>query len=116
VFFLDDVTFHVSEVVNRRNCRIGAVKIHSPKVNMWVGLLHDKLVGPFFVSEKTVTGCLYMDMLELYALPQLSPQTILQQDGVPPHFCHHVRNHLDRGMAGGSAGVDQLLGLLGRQI
>jgi hypothetical protein len=21
-------------------------------------------------------------------LPQLAPQTILQQDGVPPHFCH----------------------------
>jgi hypothetical protein len=39
-------------------------------------------------------------MLELDALPQLPPQTVLQQDGVPPHFCYHVRNHLDREIAG----------------
>jgi hypothetical protein len=39
-------------------------------------------------------------MLELYALPQLPPQTILQHDGVPPHFCNQVGNHLDRKMAG----------------
>jgi hypothetical protein len=38
-------------------------------------------------------------MLELYALPQLPPQTILQQHGVVPHFCHHVMNNLDREMA-----------------
>jgi hypothetical protein len=38
-------------------------------------------------------------MLELYALPQLPPPTILQQNGAP-HFCYHVRNHLDREMAG----------------
>jgi hypothetical protein len=25
---------------------------------------------------------------------------LLQQDGAPPHFCHHVTNHLDREMAG----------------
>jgi hypothetical protein len=41
-----------------------------------------------------------MDTLELYVLPQLPPQAILQQDGMPPHFCHCVRNHLDREMAG----------------
>jgi hypothetical protein len=38
-------------------------------------------------------------MLKLYALPQLSPQTILQEDGAPPNFCHHVRNHVDREIA-----------------
>jgi hypothetical protein len=65
-----------------------------------VGQLNAQQVGPFFFSEKTVTGRSYWDMLELYALPKLPPQTILQQDGVPPHFCHHVRNHLDREMAG----------------
>jgi hypothetical protein len=41
-----------------------------------------------------------LDMLELYALLQLPPKTILQQDGAPPHFCHHDRNHVDREMAG----------------
>jgi hypothetical protein len=28
---------------------------------------------PFFFSEKTVTGCSYLVMLELYALPKLPP-------------------------------------------
>jgi hypothetical protein len=38
--------------------------------------------------------------MELYAVPQLPPPTIPQQDEAPPHFYHHVRNHLDREMAG----------------
>jgi hypothetical protein len=65
---------------------------------MWPGLMH-KLTEPFLLLEKTVTGHLYLNMLELYALLQLPPQTILQHDRVPPHFCHHVKNHLDREMA-----------------
>jgi hypothetical protein len=38
------------------------------KVNMWAGLMHDKLIGPFFFLEKTVTGRSYLIMLELYHL------------------------------------------------
>jgi hypothetical protein len=68
--------------------------------------MHDKLIGPFFFLEKTVTAHSYLDMLELYALPQLPPQTILQQEGATPHFCHHIRNHLNREMAGGWIGRD----------
>jgi hypothetical protein len=44
-----------------------------------------KLTGPFFFSEKTVTGRLYLDMLELLAPHQLPPQTILQEMGR-----HHI--------------------------
>jgi hypothetical protein len=62
--------------------------------------MHDRLIGLFFFSEEIVTRHSYLDMLELYALPQLPPETILQEDGVPPHFCHRVRNHLAREMAG----------------
>jgi hypothetical protein len=62
--------------------------------------MHDKLIGPLFFSEKTVTGRSYLDVLELYVVPQLPPQTTLQQDGAPPRFYHHVRNHLDKEMAG----------------
>jgi hypothetical protein len=76
----------------------------SPKVNVWAGLL-DKLIQPSFFSEKTVTGRSYFDTPKLYALPQLPPQTILHQDGAP-HFCPHVRNHLDREMAGRWIGRD----------
>jgi hypothetical protein len=61
----------------------GSMRVHvtcelerdSPKVNMWACLMH-KLLEPFFSSEKTVTGRSYLDMLELYALPQFPPQTI----------------------------------------
>jgi hypothetical protein len=97
--------FHVNGVVNRYNCRIwgsqnphdtGELERSSPKVNMWASLMHDKFIGLFSFLEKTVTGRLYLDMLELYALSQLPPQTIFQQYG----FYHHVRNHLDREMAG----------------
>jgi hypothetical protein len=108
VCFLHKAMFHVNGVVNRYNCSIWSsqnphftceLERGSPKVNVWAGLMH-KLIQWFFFSEKTVTRCLYLDMPELYALPQWPPQTILQQDGVPSHFCHHVRNHLDREMAG----------------
>jgi hypothetical protein len=87
---------------------------------VWAGLVHDKLIGPFLFLEKIVTRRSCSDMLELYVLPQLPPQTIFQQNGAPSHFCYHVRNYLDREMVGrwlgdGSAEVDQSLGLLGRQ-
>jgi hypothetical protein len=50
-------------------------------------------------EEKSVTGRLYLDMLELYAVPQLPPQAVLQEDGALPNFCHRDRNHLDKEMA-----------------
>jgi hypothetical protein len=123
VCFLDEETFYATGAVNMYNCRIwGSQNPHvtcemetgSSKVNVKACLMHDKLIGPFFFMEKTVTGHLYLDMLELYALPQLPPQTILQQAGVLPHFCQHVRYHLDREMAG--RWIRQSLGRLGHQI
>ncbi|PNF24397.1 hypothetical protein B7P43_G09698 [Cryptotermes secundus] len=93
VGFSDGATFRVSGAVNRYNCRIWGsqnpyvtceLERGNPNKNVWAGLMHDKLIGPFFFSEKTVAGRSYLDMLELYALPQLPPQTILQQDGAPP--------------------------------
>ncbi|PNF16099.1 hypothetical protein B7P43_G03298 [Cryptotermes secundus] len=62
--------------------------------------MHDKLTGPVFFSEKTVAERSYLDLLELYTLPQLPSRTFLLQVWALPHFCHHVRNHLDRKMAG----------------
>jgi hypothetical protein len=85
--------FHVSGLVKRYNCRIlgsqnprvtSEVETGSSKVNMWASLMQNKLIGQFFFSEKAVTGHSYLDMLELYALPRLQPQTILQQDVAPP--------------------------------
>jgi hypothetical protein len=40
--------------------------------------------------ESTVTGHSYFDMLENFAVPQIPPGFIVQQDGAPPHFHRDV--------------------------
>ncbi|KAJ4444436.1 hypothetical protein ANN_06228 [Periplaneta americana] len=49
-----------------------------------------------FFAEKTVTANTYLDMLQLYAAPQLPDGAIFQQDGTPPHFTNMVRTFLER--------------------
>jgi hypothetical protein len=107
VVFSDEATFHISGKVNRHNCRIwGSENPHvirehqrdSEKVNVWCALYHNTVIGPFFFAEKTITGITYLDMLEQFALPQLSnlqPGIVFQQDGAPPHWNLNVRAFLD---------------------
>ena len=106
VLFSDEATFHVSGSVNRHNVRIwGTQNPHvyhehvrdSPKVNVWCGLMKNRIIGPFFFHEKSITGPVYQDMLEQFVYPQvadLQPQVIFQQDGAPPHWSLDVRNSL----------------------
>jgi hypothetical protein len=70
----------VNGCVNRHNCRIWGSQqpneIHeyvrgSAKVNVWCGLLCDRVVGPFFFTESTITGDIYLDLLQLYVFPQI---------------------------------------------
>ena len=63
----------------------------SPKANVWCGLLYDRVTGPFFFSEKTVTGIVCLDLLEQYVFPQsetfeqeIVSRVIFMQDGAPP--------------------------------
>lgn len=110
VMFSDEATFHVSGSVNRHNCRIwGSEPPHefiehqrdSPKVNVWCGLMHDRIVGPFIFAEKTINGNIYCDMLELYVFPQIDDieqekgPIFFQQDGAPPHYSNRVRDALN---------------------
>jgi hypothetical protein len=49
----------------------------------------DYQLRPFFFMEPTVTGINYLDMLQLWLMPQLqedSENFILQQGGATPHF------------------------------
>lgn len=80
VCFIDEATFQVSGKVNHRNCHIWGsqnsrdVRKHeqdSLKWNVWCGLTNAGVIGPFFFHEKTVTGAVYLDMLENYAMPQI---------------------------------------------
>ena len=80
VCFSDKATFHTSGNVKRHNVRIWGWENphivlqhvrHSPKVNVWWGLMHNKITGPFFFNEPPTTATLYLDMLEVYVTPQL---------------------------------------------
>ena len=80
VCFSDESTFHISGLQNRHNLRIwGSENPHdtcefkrdSPKLNVWCGIMHDKIMGPFFFAEKSITAQIYLDVLTEYVLPQL---------------------------------------------
>ncbi|KFM72225.1 hypothetical protein X975_12840, partial [Stegodyphus mimosarum] len=100
VMFSDEASFHLSGIINRHNVRIcesenpheyREAQGDSPKVNVQCGLMHDRVIGPFFFTEKTVSSVVYLDMLENFVFPQLEelqPHVFLQQDGAPPHWVH----------------------------
>ena len=109
ICFSDESIFQISEKVNRLNCRIwgsenpSVVFQHecdSPKVNVWCGLMKNRVIGPFFFAEPTATARTYLDMLELYVVPQLPAGTIYQQDGAPPHYALEVRKFLNDNFPG----------------
>jgi hypothetical protein len=101
--FSDGATFHTNGIVNRNNCQIwGTQKPQeiieyegdSPKVNVFCILSRRKLYGPFFFAEGTVTGQSYLDMLQLWLMPQMQEyfnNFLFQQDDAQPHFHNDVR-------------------------
>ena len=116
--FTDEACFHVPGKVNQYNVRIwGSENPHIviehirniSKVNVWCGLLHDCLVGPFIFAEETVTSTIDMTMLEGVTFPQiedLQPHIIFQQDGAPPHWALVVRAVLNEYLPGRWIGRD----------
>ncbi|GBN11387.1 hypothetical protein AVEN_259220-1 [Araneus ventricosus] len=106
IIFSEEATFHVSNKVNKHNYRIWhsenphAVQVerNSRKINVWCVLAHDIVIGPFFFTETSVTANIYLDMLQIYAIPQmqhLQPTVIFQQDAAPPHRSTDIRAFLD---------------------
>ncbi|XP_049842135.1 uncharacterized protein LOC126292273 [Schistocerca gregaria] len=70
VMFSEEATFCVSGTVNKCNAQFWrSLNPHSvrekvrdnPKVNVWCGHMCDKIIGPFFFAEITVTGMAYLD-------------------------------------------------------
>ncbi|GBM45625.1 hypothetical protein AVEN_204755-1 [Araneus ventricosus] len=68
IIFTDKSTFHVSRMVNKHNVRIlgsekpnvvQEVERSRENVNLWCGLLHDRVISPFFFLEITVTADIY---------------------------------------------------------
>ena len=57
-----------------------------------------KSTDHFSLEEPTVTGINYLDMLQLWLMPQLQEDIadfIFQQDAAPPHYHLDVRAHLN---------------------
>ena len=110
--FSDEAKFHVCGKVNCHNVRIWVTENphatvehvrDSPKVNLFCAVSSCKVYGPFFFAEPTVTGINYLDMLQLWLMPQLqedSEDLIFQQDGAPPHLHFDVRAHLNANLPG----------------
>ena len=60
--------------------------------------MHDKIIGPFFFAEKSITAQIYLDLLTEYVSPQFEqyqPLVIFQQDGAPPYWGLAVRQFLN---------------------
>jgi hypothetical protein len=46
-------------------------------------LLCDRVLGPFFFTESTITGDIYLDLLQLYVFPQIED---VKRNWEPGHF------------------------------
>jgi hypothetical protein len=71
-------------------------------VNVWCGLLCDRVAGPFIFTESAITGDIYLDLLQLYVFPHIEDverdtgnRVIFMQDGAPPHFNLLMRGALN---------------------
>ena len=99
--------FHVSGLLIRHNLRIWGLENphdtckleqNSPKLNVWCGIMHDKIISPFFFTEKSITAQIYLDILTEYLSPQFEryqPQVIFQQDGAPTYWGLEVHEFLN---------------------
>jgi hypothetical protein len=82
------------------------------KVNVWAGIIDDRILGPFFFANN-LTGDRYLRFLQLKLMPALAAlfpnannpdlpnNTIwLQKDGAPPHYGINVRRYVDQVLPG----------------
>ena len=65
VCFSDESTFYVSGLINRHNSRIWGsqnphetyeLELDSHILNVWCGIMYDKIIGRFFFVEKSITA------------------------------------------------------------
>lgn len=117
IVFSDEATFCLNGSVNRHNCRYWSQEnphwnqeSHTQrrgKVNVWVGMIGHRLLGPYFFEEN-LNAARYLDFLRFELVPALAvifpnnedpdmphPSIWFQQDGAPPHFGVQVRQFLD---------------------
>ena len=117
ILFSDKTTFTLNGTVDRHNCRYWSrenpywtQQAHSQrqgKVNVWVGMMGYRLIGPY-LFEENLTAARYLDFLRFDLIPALAvmfpnhedgdvphQKIWFQQDGAPPHFGLEVKRFLD---------------------
>jgi hypothetical protein len=62
--------------------------------------MHVTVYDPFYFMETTITGIVYLDMLQQFLIPQLDEDNQeerihFQQAGAPPHYFEEVREYLN---------------------
>lgn len=114
VMFMVEATFHINNSISHYNCgTLGSQKLNkfleyvcdTLMVNMWCGLLHGCVVGPYLSVERTTTGDIYKHLLQQSVFLQVDDiewenenGVILKQDGALPHFSLHARLALNAGL------------------
>ncbi|EFN70920.1 Transposable element Tc3 transposase, partial [Camponotus floridanus] len=112
IVFSDEATFELNGNVNRHNMRYwnsenpnwaidSRSTQHPQKVNVWAGIINNRIVGPFFI-DGNLTAEKYERMLREDIIPAIQAivgddfeRTWFQHDGAAPHYGHDVRAHLN---------------------
>lgn len=112
VCFSDEATFELNGSVNRQNCRYcsdsnprwmrDSHTQNPQKVNVWAGILGDRIIGPFFI-DGNINSENYVRLLTAQIVPCLQNITgdafenvWFQQDGAPAHYATTTRNFLNQ--------------------
>ncbi|KAJ8934037.1 hypothetical protein NQ318_020835 [Aromia moschata] len=102
IVFSDEATFQLDGNLNRHNCRYWSdsnprlMREHNTqyreKLNVWAGILHNHIVGPFFI-EGNLNAEAYEDKLRNEIVPAISQiagqnfeEIWYQHDGAPAHY------------------------------
>lgn len=111
VLFTDEATFTTNGVVSSQNCRywsaenphwvINCKSQYSQKVNVWCGILNQRIIGPFFFEENmNAQNFLHFLDTNLWDSIQELPlndrlDLFFQLDGCPVHYARIVREWLN---------------------
>jgi len=114
VIWSDEANFKLNGHVNRHNAvfwsarnphRTMAVAQQGPGLMVWCGIFDDRIIGPFFIEDGTVTGERYLRLLQEQLWPVVADhpqldQLFFQHDGAQPHYALVVRQWLDASFPG----------------
>jgi len=95
IWWSDEACFKLNGHINRHNCSYWShdnphvvleKEVNIPGV-VWAAMSSNGIIGPF-LFDSSVTGQLYLDMLQTFFFPQVQHERDIrfQQDGAPTHY------------------------------